>query len=309
MNILRKWKNHKTLTKILILGGTSLIGSTFAQHTKNLYDLCLTTHSVPMVEHDFNTVNVDILKNANKIIEIITDYKPHYILHCVAFPNVDFCETNQNLANILHVERTKDIAKISYKIGAKLIYFSTDAVFDGNFSRKYKETDSTNPLSHYGKTKLKAEKILLDYKINTVLRTTVVYGWHHKSRFTNWVINSLKNNESVSAFIDQQNTPTLVDDITKVLVKIIDNDLSGLYNVSGSTCLSRNEFALKIAKKFELNDKLIIPTSSDKQKQLAPRPKNGCLDNSHLENALDFKFNDIDSGINIIFEKSKINNF
>ena len=297
------------MTKILILGGTSLIGSTFAQYTKKIYDLYLTTHSAPMDQLDFNTVNVDILKNPNKIIEIISEYKPQYIVHCVAFPNVDFCETNQNLATTLHVERTKDIAKISYRIGAKLIYFSTDAVFDGNLSRKYVETDSINPLSHYGKTKLQAEKILLDYEINTVLRTTVVYGWHQKSRFTNWVLNSLKNNENVTAFTDQHNTPTLVDDIAKVLVKIIDNDLSGLYNVSGSTCLSRNDFALKIAKKFELNDKLIIPTSSDKQKQLAPRPKNGCLDNSNLENTLDFKFNNIDDGINFIFEKSKINNF
>jgi dTDP-4-dehydrorhamnose reductase len=297
------------LTKILILGGTSLIGSTFAQYAKNRYDLYLTTHSASMTDLDFNTINVDILKNANNIVQIITDYKPHYVIHCVAFPNVDFCETNQNLANILHVERTKDIAKISNKIGAKLIYFSTDAVFDGNLSRKYKENDSTNPLSHYGKTKLKSEKILLDYKINTVLRTTVVYGWHQKSRFTNWVINSLKNNQSVGAFIDQQNTPTLVDDIAKVLVEIIENDISGLYHVSGSTCLSRNEFALKIANKFELNNKLISPTSSDKQKQLAPRPKNGCLDNSYCENTLDFKFHDIDSGIDVIYEKSKINNF
>ena len=100
-----------------------------------------------------------------------------------------------------------------------------------------------------------------------------------------------------------------MDDIAKILIKIIDKDISGLYNASGSTCLSRNEFALKIAKKFELNEELIIPTSSDKQKQLAPRQKNGCLDNSNLEKIIDFKFNNIDSGIDTIFEKSKINDF
>mgnify|MGYP001157107624 CR=1 FL=1 len=295
--------------KILVLGGSSLIGSTFAQYAKNLYDLCLTTHLNPLAEPNFTSVNIDLLKNSDSITDLITDYKPNYIIHCVAFPDVDFCETNQDMANTLHVDRTKEIAQISHKIDSKLIYFSTDAVFDGHFSRKYNESDLPNPLSHYGKTKLKAEKILLDYKINTVLRTTVVYGWHQKSRFTNWVIDSLKNHQKVGAFVDQYNTPTLVDDIAKILIKIIDKDISGLYNASGSTCLSRNEFALKIAKKFELNEELIIPTYSDKQKQLAPRPKNGCLDNSNLEKIIDFKFNNIDSGIDTIFEKSKINDF
>ena len=301
-------KTTKNLNKkILVIGGNSLIGSTFVQYAKDFYDLCMTTHTTSLSETNFNTINVDLLENANKIIDLIADYKPNYIIHCVAFPNVDFCENNQDLANILHVDRTKDIAQISYEIGSKLIYFSTDAVFDGNSSKKYNETDLPNPLSHYGKTKLKAEKILLDYEINTILRTTVVYGWHPRSRFTKWIINSLKNNQKVGAFVDQHNTPTLVDDIAKVILKIIEKDLTGLYNAVGTTCLSRNEFALKIAKKFELNEKLIIPTSSDEQKQLALRPKNGCLDNSNLENIIDFKFSNIDEGIDIIYEKSKLN--
>ena len=80
-----------------------------------------------------------------------------------------------------------------------------------------------NPLSYYGQTKLDAEKIILNENDrNVVLRTTVIYGRQKRSRFTNWVIENLKNNLPVTAFTDQYNTPTLVDDLSMALRKIIE---------------------------------------------------------------------------------------
>ena len=126
------------------------------------------------------------------------------------------------------------------KTNSKQIYLSSDAVFDGNSNSKYIESDLTNPLSHYGKTKLNAEKILLESSSsNTVLRTTVIYGWHERSRFTNWVLKKLRNNEQVPGFIDQRNTPTLVDDLALAIKRIIEDDISGLYHAVGKSCLSR----------------------------------------------------------------------
>ena len=244
-------------------------------------------------------------KNRNSIVDLINEYKPDFVVNTVAYPNVDFCETNHNLADILHVEVTRDISKVCNSVGSNVIYFSTDAVFDGKISKKYTEKDPTNPISYYGKTKLESEKILLQNNSNVVLRTTVIYGSHAKSRFTNWVLNSLKSSQPVSAFTDQYNTPTLVDDLVKSILRIFEKEITGLYNAVGKTCLSRYEFALKLSEKFGYDNKLIVPTSSKEKNQIASRPPNGCLDSSKLENDINFQFSDIDTGIESIYQKSQ----
>ena len=246
-----------------------------------------------------------MIKNQSDILELIKDYRPDFVVHAVAYPSVDFCESNKQMADILHVKITDDIAKTCSNIGSRIIYFSTDAVFDGKLSRKYTENDLPNPINHYGKTKLNAEKILLENETNIVLRTTVIYGWHDKSRFTNWVLNSIKNSQEVPAFTDQFNTPTLVDDIAKAILQIFSKDKFGLFNAVGATCLSRYQFASKLADMFNLDKNLIIPTSSVGKKQIAPRPPNGCLDNSKIVNDIGFKFSDIDTGIDFIYNQSK----
>ena len=198
----------------------------------------------------------------------------------------------------------KEISEICSTVNSKLIYFSTDAVFDGNKSGKYVELDTPNPMSYYGKTKLEAEKIILQNSNNLILRTTVIYGWHTRSRFTNWVLDSLKNKKTVTAFTDQYNTPTLVNDLAQSIFPIIEKDISGLFHASGKTCLNRFEFAKKLATTFDLNENLIIPTKSSEINQIAPRPKIGCLDSSKFEDKIDMKFNEIDSGISHIFSLS-----
>ncbi len=291
--------------KILIIGASGLVGSTVANYASQFHDLFLVNHNADFSLGSFPVLNIDLIKDRSSILNLIKDYKPDFVVHTVAFPSVDFCESNKQMADLLHVKITEDIGKACSSVGSRIIYFSTDAVFDGKTSKKYTENDLPNPISHYGKTKLNAEKILLSAGTNIVLRTTVVYGWHIKSRFTNWVFDSLKNLQKVNAFTDQFNTPTLVDDMAKAILQIFTKDKSGLFNTVGETCLSRYQFALKLAEKFNLDKNLIIPTLSMEKKQVAPRPANGCLDNSKFENDFSFKFSDINSGIDFIYERSK----
>jgi len=281
------------------------VGSTVANYASKNYDLHLVNNKTDFSLQNFPVSKIDLIKNQSDILELIKDYRPDFVVHAVAYPSVDFCESNKQMADVLHIKITDDIAKTCSNIGSRIIYFSTDAVFDGKLSRKYTENDLPNPINHYGKTKLNAEKILLENDTNIVLRTTVIYGWHAKSRFTNWVLNSLKNSQKIHAFTDQLNTPTLVDDMAKAILQIFTKDKFGLFNAVGATCLSRYQFALKLADMFNLDKNLIIPTSSVGKKQIAPRPPNGCLDNSKIVNDIGFKFSDIDTGIDFIYNQSK----
>ena len=247
------------------------------------------------------STRVDHVKESQNILDLIEKIRPSFVIHTVGYPNVDFCEKNKDAAYFLHVTITEKIAQTCASVGAKLLYFSTDAVFDGKQDKKYVESDLTNPLSYYGKTKLAAEKVLMESSSNNlVFRTTVIYGQYTRSRFTNWVLDNLKQNKTVSAFTDQFNTPTLVDDLCKVILCIPNLDLSGIYHAVGKTCLSRYDFALKLARVFNYNEKLIIPTMSSKVNQVAPRPRNGCLDATRLEKALGFEFSEIDRGLNFM---------
>lgn len=287
------------MPKVLIIGENSLVGSTLSNYAKNTFDVYHTYHNIRI--NNKNSIQIDIVKETHKILDLIKKIKPDLVIHTVAYANVDFCEKNNHDANFLHVTVTQKIAQTCASIGTKILYFSTDAVFDGKQNEKYVESDISNPLSYYGKTKLAAEKILMDTsKNNIIFRTTVIYGPYSRSRFTSWVLDNLKQDKPVPAFTDQFNTPTLIDDLCKVILDILNLDLSGIYHAAGKTCLSRYDFALKLAKKFDYNEELIMPTLSSTVNQIAPRPKNGCLDSTKLEKILNFEFSSIDSGIDFM---------
>lgn len=294
------------LPKVLVIGGSGLVGSTFIQYGLKKYEFHATFNTAKIEFDDILFTKMDLVKERSTIINLINTFKPKVTLHTAAHSSVDLCETRPDLATLLHVDITKDIATACKVSGSKLVYLSTDWVFGGHLNKKYTELDIPNPINHYGKTKLLAEKIVMaSSSDNVVLRPAVIYGWHKRSRFTNWILQSLTEKKVVDPFVDQYATPTLVDDLVKSMIKIIDMNISGLYHATGKTCISRYEFAQLLAKIFGLDDSLIKPVTSSEKKQDAPRPVSSCLDSSRLENIIGFEFSDISAGINYIFKKSK----
>lgn len=292
--------------KLLIIGGSGFVGSTLANYAINDYDIFLTYNKNKPINSNFQSFQINLLDNRDKIIDLIHTLKPNFIVHTAAHSSVDLCETNHTLANELHIDVTKDIAIICNKINSKLIYLSTDAVFDGNSIKNYSEKDKPNPVNHYGFTKLNAEKIILNAsKQNVILRTAVIYGWHKKSRFSNWIIETLNDKKRVDPHIDQYNSPTLVDDLAKVILKIIKINISGLFHAAGKTCVNRYEFASLLADGFNLDKNLITPVTTLEKKQLAPRPKHTCLNSNYLEKSINFRFCDLFSGVQFIYKQSQ----
>jgi dTDP-4-dehydrorhamnose reductase len=293
--------------KMLIIGGSGLVGSTLARYAISDFELHVTINKNNMALTQGHITKIDLIEDRLAIINLIKTSNPDIVVNTAAHSSVDLCETNPSLANLLHIEVTRDIVTACHDISSKLIHFSTDAVFDGKLNRKYTEDDIPNPINHYGKTRLAAESVVLEASnLNVILRTSVIYGWHERSRFTNWIIQSLRDKKMVDPFVDQYNTPTLVDDLVKSILKIIEFDVSGLYHAVGKTCLSRYEFALDIADKFGLDRNLIKPVTSTEKKQDAPRPFKSCLDAQKLEKKIGYDFCDIDTGIDFILNKSHL---
>ena len=268
---------------------------------KVFFTFCNSPTEIPNVK----SFHIDLLdEKKSSISDLIKSLSPDVVVNTAALQSVDYCELNNQVADRLHVESTKEISDACADSSSKLIHFSSNFVFDGK-KGSYKEDDLCNPISYYGKTRLEAEKIVLDSSSNNViLRTTVIYGWHKNSKFTNFVLERLKNGTKIEAYTDQYGNPTLADDLAKCIIKIISEDTTGLFHAVGNTCVNRYEFALAIANTFGFDKNLIVPVTSDQKPQTALRPQNGCLDTSKIKNEIGFEFCDITTGISHLHGKS-----
>ncbi len=289
------------MKKILIIGGSGFVSTNLIKYLPENWEIFATYNSNIIKNEKIKSFEIDFLETPEKIIPIIQNIKPDYVVDTVAFPSVDFCEENHSIADKLHIDATKIISKISSKTNSKLLFLSTDAVFEGQLNKKYVETDIPKPVNYYGFTKLKSEEIVLSAsKNNVVLRTAVIYGIGTQSRFTDWILSYLKEQRPVDPFIDQFNSPTLVDDLSQAIIKILKNNISGLFHATGPTCVNRYDFAMMLAKEFNLDSNLVKPVTSSQKKQNAPRPISTCLDSSKLEEKINFSFKDLKTGISFI---------
>ena len=119
------------LKKLLIIGGSGLVGSTLVKYAKMKYDIHITINKNKSVFNDVPTTQIDLINDQASIIDLIRNFNPDIVVSTAAHSSVDFCEIDHKLANTLHVDAINYIAKVCRQIDAKLIFLSTDAVFNG----------------------------------------------------------------------------------------------------------------------------------------------------------------------------------
>jgi dTDP-4-dehydrorhamnose reductase len=226
---------------------------------------------------------------------------PDRVLLPAAIADVDECERKPQLAFSVNVEGTMNVAQACRSSGAKLLYVSTDYVFNGLKGSKYYEFETPDPLSIYSKTKLEGERLTMDSdKRNAVCRVAVLYGWNRlttKDNFASWVIRSVRAGKEVGLFEDQYVTATYAPHCAKVLMEVSDRGLKGLFHASGPDCLSRYQMGMIIAEVFGLDRSLMRPSRLESAKFLAKRAENSCLNVENIEAQLDMSMMTFRGGI------------
>ncbi|MEZ0537119.1 dTDP-4-dehydrorhamnose reductase [Caldicellulosiruptoraceae bacterium PP1] len=230
---------------------------------------------------------LDITDN-KKTIELINEIKPTHIIHCAAYTNVDKCEDEIDLAFKVNAIGTRNLAITAEKVNAKLIYISTDYVFDGEKQTPYNEFDVPHPQSIYGKSKLAGENFVKEFcNRYFILRIAWLYGIEGNN-FVKTIIRLAKEKGKLEVVDDQKGNPTFTRDVAKIIELLMETEKYGIYHVTNEGTTSWYGFTQKILKEFNIDCDL-QPTTSDKFVRPAKRPKNSSLDKMMLRLELSLK--------------------
>ena len=216
------------------------------------------------------------LTNKEETQDFIFANKPDGVIHCAAYTAVDKAEDEEALCRKINADGSHFIAEACEKIGAKMIYVSTDYVFGGDGEEPYEPEDEKNPQNIYGKTKLEGEKNALENCLRTfVVRTSWVYGINGNN-FVKTMRRLAETRDELNVVADQIGSPTYTRDLAVLLVSMIKTEKYGVYHATNEGFMSWAEFAQSIMEKSGLSTKINpIPTSEYPVK--AKRPLNSRL--------------------------------
>jgi dTDP-4-dehydrorhamnose reductase len=286
--------------RIGITGASGMLGTAFVVHLSKSHEIFATSRSKGVEGENIEWSCFDLINTAllNKWLD---KTKPDMVIHCAAMINVDMCEGNVELATKLHVETTKIMVNYLDINDGKLIYISTDSVFDGQKQRSYNEDDLVSPLNVYAETKLMGEQAVLSMNNGLVLRIEII-GWTQKgsTSFAEWILKSLVENEPLKLFHDVYFSPLHIDNLPIIIEKIIKNPIFGLYHCASSDGISKYEFGKKMTEIFQLSSSNIKRVSIDDMEFKADRPKNMALDIGKISSVLSYDFPNVVDAIKLM---------
>ena len=278
------------LNKVLVTGASGLLGSKLMSFLSKENEVT-PTHSLNLF--DSSSIRMNITER-EVVLRTLDTVRSKVVIHAAAMTNVDNCETNRELAWRINALGAKNVAEGCARIGARLVHISTDYVFDGQ-KGSYVEADKTHPINYYGLTKLKGEEFAMKLCPDSIIiRTSVLYGWHPtKPNFATWVVDSLRKRKPIDVATDQYCSPTLADDLARIICGTVAGNRYGIYHASGAERVSRYDFALRIAEVFRLDTSLIRPAKmADLKAWVARRPVDSSLCVQKLQK--DFRIEPLD---------------
>lgn len=271
--------------RVLILGATGLLGHTLYRRWRARpgWEVFGTWHSAPLPGLE----PLELLE-PGAAARLIARLGPQAVAIPASDPHVDRCEREPEATRRLNVDAVLEAAAAARAAGARVVFFSTDYVFDGRRGG-YTEEDAPVPPCEYGRQKLAAERALLERGGALVLRVSGLYGWELRPRnFVLQVLAKLRRGEPARAVTDQRYCPGFVEDLVPAAAELIARGAEGVFHLTGSESVDRLGFARAIARAFGLDAELARPalTAEFAAPGAAPRPADSSLDCGKLARLL-----------------------
>ena len=230
------------------------------------------------------------ITDAESVQAVLKKVQPDAVIHCAAWTAVDAAEDEENREKVfsLNVTGTRNIAEACREIGAKMVYLSTDYVFDGQGTRPWQPDDKDYaPLNVYGQSKLEGEFAVRETLERAfIVRIAWVFGKNGKN-FIRTMLNVAKTHDTVRVVNDQIGTPTYTFDLARLLVDMVETDKYGYYHATNAETepggyISWYDFCVEIYKQYGLKTEVIPVTTEEYGLSKAARPFNSRLDKSKL---------------------------
>lgn len=253
--------------RVLITGANGQLGKELTIYLKQerLFEV------IPLSREELDVTDYLNVKSS------LQKYEPDIIIHTAAYTQVDKAEMDQDQAFAVNALGTRNIAVASEEHRTKLVYISTDYVFDGQKNRPYIEFDKLNPQNIYGKSKAAGEEFVRMFSSRYfIVRTSWVYG-NYGSNFVKTMLNLANQKEELSVVNDQVGSPTYTLDLSRFIVELMQTELYGIYHTTNSGACSWYEFAQAIFEEMKISIR-INPCDTEEFPRPAIRPKNSVLD-------------------------------
>ncbi len=290
--------------KILITGAGGFVG-------KNLYQY--------LVEKKYDVLGIGktAKESVDKVVdisdpvalnEVLETWKPDQIVHLAALSNVEKCEVERGLAYAQNVKPVETLTTWANTYNKRIIFVSTDYVFDGEAPADgFTENDTERPLQYYGETKLQGEHIVSTLQQYVIVRPTVIYGWDRDGmNFFMQLYRNQRDKKTMNIPTDQVNNPTSVVDLCHLLEKIIQrDDVVGTFIATGNETFGRYDFAVQIAEHMGWDTHLLLPVSTQQLGQVAKRPLHNVTSNKKVVQESSFSFASLDQHVTEIREQMK----
>lgn len=281
--------------KVLVIGGTGLVGNALVRAwTARGASVAAATYHCH-ASGGFHQLDMQDEPGVRALLE---RFRPGVVAVPAANPFVDYCELHPAETRKVNVDGTLNVARACRDIGARMIFYSSDYVYDG-VKGVYTEEDAPSPLSEYGRQKAECESAVmkLDSR-NLVIRTAGAYGWQWEPKnFVLQICTRLSKGETMRVADDIRYNPTYVENLAEITAELIECGSSGLYNVVGSETINRYEFALRVAKAFGLGSKLLLAAHSSEFVSRARRPQESNLLTDKVRAAVPVQPIGVDEGL------------
>lgn len=291
--------------KVLITGANGLLGqklSSLLDSTKGI-DLITTARSPLAIHLKKGIFQLLDITNKEAVNRVISAVGPDVVINTAAMTQVDHCETEREKCWLSNVTAVEYLVKACERENAKLIHVSTDFIFDGT-EGLLREDAKPHPVNYYGESKLAAERIIQESKIDwVILRTVLVYGITtdlSRSNIVLWVKNSLEQGKVINVVNDQWRTPTLAEDLAMGCYLAAIKNATGIFHISGEKMMTPYDIAMETARFFKLDQSLIQATDSKTFKQPAARPLKTGFDITKAKTELGYTPHTFTEGLSIL---------
>jgi len=223
--------------------------------------------------NDYEVVGADIKLHSNSFVKkldatdpeevrlFLISEKPDIVIDTIALSSYFTCENNPNLCKKLNYDTAENIAEICKEINAKMIFISSSYVFNGE-KGNYSEEDTPNSIHEYGRSKVRAEKKVLELKDSIVIRTESLYGYDDEKAKITVGTNTFQDYAKVG-YPDLLRSPVFVDDIPRIILNLIEKKQSGLFHIASTKKITWLYFLTKVASLINAEDKVVIVDNSD----------------------------------------------